>query len=394
MLRISALFRQIFGQAQRRPALSLELLTQSVVPFIVLAMDDARCLDISRDFANRLGYAREEVLGHSLMELEVVAGRRTWTRLYRRMANNRGGKATLAVKNRLGSRLILRISAQAISTAQAPVLLAIVTDVTAERELVKSLRREKDLRSRLECALGESERRRAEAEQLAVAGQVAAQLVHEINNPLAGIKNALQLVQRAIPPEHPRFRYLEMVDREIQRIVAIVRQTYNLYRAQPSAACHFSLAACLEELLLLCEPAIRTRQLRVHVEITPPDARVYLPEGYVRQILYNLLTNAIQASPPEGAIKITLALTEEILRLAVHDQGGGVPKELRSRIFEPFFRARTPGQSDGLGLGLAICKRLAETLGGSIDVHSELGKGSVFHAVLPIATPEPGRSQP
>jgi len=435
--RLSGVQHLLLTLARRLPAVARRFLVHSPALFIVIALDDGRCLEISHALAKRLGYARGEIVGRALRGLQLAAGRRAWARFCAAQAGEGGNPQRLTIQSRSGRRLSLCVAGRVVGTGPARLLIALGRDITAEREV-----------RRLRHALRASEAQRIELEHLAAAGQMSAQLAHEINNPLAGIQNALLLIRRAMPPDHPRFRYLELVDHEIQRIVQIVRQSYDLYRREPGPPSAFALRDCVDELLLLCQPAIRTRGLKIEVLIEPAQATVCLSEGHVRQILYNLLTNAIKASPPEASIKITLVLTESIvgvdpataastkggpqpktrsslstpplgvvppstsdlacdknraeprkdvgtaLEMSVADQGPGIPDDIRDRIFEPFFGTRGPGPDGGLGLGLVICKRLSEALGGSIEVRSALGKGSVFHVILPLADRETGRPRP
>jgi signal transduction histidine kinase len=109
----------------------------------------------------------------------------------------------------------------------------------------------------------------------------------------------------------------------------------------------------------------------------------YLPEGSLRQILYNLLTNAVEASPHGGIVKISVQRTNATLSIGVADQGEGIPLDLQPQVFEPFFTTKKRAAISGLGLGLSICKGIVEALGGSIEFQSERGQGSVFCVKLP-----------
>jgi signal transduction histidine kinase len=112
----------------------------------------------------------------------------------------------------------------------------------------------------------------------------------------------------------------------------------------------------------------------------------------LRQILVNLLGNAIKFTPPTGRVWMTCAAEGDRMRIAVSDTGRGIPKEHLARIFEPFVqldRTSTDVRDQGVGLGLAICRELARGMRGELEIESVLGKGSTFSVVLPIAPPTP-----
>jgi len=134
----------------------------------------------------------------------------------------------------------------------------------------------------------------------------------------------------------------------------------------------------------MLEPACRQHEVTVDCGGCDPSVVASLPEGALRQILYNLLANAIEASPGGGRVKIHVRRAENTFVLRVSDEGEGIPENLRSRIFEPFFSTKSNLDQPGLGLGLFISRRIAERLGGSLDYRSQPGEGCVFELVLPV----------
>jgi signal transduction histidine kinase len=112
---------------------------------------------------------------------------------------------------------------------------------------------------------------------------------------------------------------------------------------------------------------------------------VRLPENRLRQILYNLIQNAIDASPQSGSVLIRAVIDQQRLTITVSDQGDGIPDEARSHVFEPFFTTKSDLVTGGLGLGLSVCKSLVESMNGSIVFESKPSKGTEFRVVLPLA---------
>ena len=239
---------------------------------------------------------------------------------------------------------------------------------------------------RAEEALLQSEKDRAEAEKLAATGRMAARIAHEINNPLAGIANAFRLFRDAVPKDCPEYRYVERTEQEIQRVTRIIRLMYDLHRPNQEREADVQIDETVREVVMMLEPLCRQYAARVEIVSPVPVVRAHVPEGSLRQIVFALLTNAIEASPQDGVVRIGLAADSQELVLSISDEGGGIPDELRDRIFEPFFSTKTgKGNEGGLGLGLSTAKQLAELLGGRLDYESKAGKGTVFRVRLPLA---------
>ncbi len=229
-------------------------------------------------------------------------------------------------------------------------------------------------------------RRLQESEKLAATGRMAARVAHEINNPLGGIRNAFQLVKSAVSPTHPHFHYVARIEREIDRIAAIVRQMFDLYRPAPATVGRVELGAVLEDVLTLLERSLAEQRLDVRLSGLDSLA-VQQSEAMVRPVLLNLLQNAIEASPNGGTIRISAHEAAGGVALDVEDDGPGVDLGLGERIFEPFFTTKSGLLTGGLGLGLPTARGLIEAMGGTIGHSSGPTGGARFSVFLPTTRP-------
>ncbi|MFQ5869931.1 MAG: sensor histidine kinase, partial [Candidatus Zixiibacteriota bacterium] len=223
-----------------------------------------------------------------------------------------------------------------------------------------------------------------ESEKLAATGGMAAGIAHEINNPLSGIKNSFLLIKDAIPADHAHYEYVGRIEKEIDRIANIVRQMFDLYHKEQESARRFLIDATIGDVVALLEPSCRQHEISVEVDISAASGAVTVPESSLRQVLFNLIQNAVEASPPGGIIKVGAARAEGVLTISISDQGSGIPEEIRPRIFEPFFTAKSDLTTGGLGLGLSVSKRIVEAMAGSLDFETEVGQGSTFRITLPL----------
>jgi PAS domain S-box-containing protein len=237
-----------------------------------------------------------------------------------------------------------------------------------------------------------SARRRAEAtlrevETLTTMGRVAAQVAHEINNPLAGIQNSFLLIKGAIPTTHPHYKYVGAIEREVARIAAVTRQLYETYRPEHDGHAGASPATVIGDAVAFLEQVNRATGVKVQVVLGAGPTVLPVPGALLRQIVYNLVQNAIEASPAGGMVLVRTLVRDARFELLVRDHGAGIPPESRERIFEPFYSTKSGRlRTGGMGLGLALVRRTVTAAGGTIGIHDVDGEGCEFVVTLPLQT--------
>ena len=228
-----------------------------------------------------------------------------------------------------------------------------------------------------------------QAEKLATLGQLAAGVVHELNNPLTSISvyaERLHASARANPNADPTD--VERLGRIVQAAERILRFTGDLVTyARPATEPPRSLVLreVVEQAVVFCEHVVREVDATVSVEIAADLPHVLGVRGQLHQVFINLITNACHAMP-EGAGRLQIIGHRENGRtvvVRVSDNGSGVPPDQCDTIFEPFFS--TKGEGRGTGLGLSIVRNILRQHGGAISIDSTLGKGATFRVALPVA---------
>jgi PAS domain S-box-containing protein len=222
-----------------------------------------------------------------------------------------------------------------------------------------------------------------ESERLAAVGSLAAKIAHEINNPLAGIKNSFLLIKDSIPDNHPYYKYVGLIEKEIERVSDIVRQMYDLYRPVQAQQRRFRLREAVDDVVDLLKVASEEHKVNVNIDIDK-SIIVKLPDGLLRQVLFNVIQNAIEASQPDSKVKVKAEICEGVLNMQIIDTGVGISKDIRNKIFEPFFTSKRDSTKRSLGLGLSVCKNIVDAIGGEVAVQSRAGKGTTFTIKIPL----------
>ncbi len=228
----------------------------------------------------------------------------------------------------------------------------------------------------------------SQEQKLAEMAQLATGVAHEIHNPLASVRLALNAMLRASSSgadEPETFRhYLQLVDGEIDRCIEITGRLLKLGTAPSANAGLVEVNPAVADTLSLLAWEIETRQVRLHTDYAQPTPRVLASDSELRMVILNLVQNAIHAMPGGGDLYVSILANEGTVQIIVDDSGAGIAPADQPHIFEPFFSRRADG-TRGTGLGLSICLSVAQNYGGNIFFTSQPGKGSRFVVELPDA---------
>jgi signal transduction histidine kinase len=218
-------------------------------------------------------------------------------------------------------------------------------------------------------------------DRLAALGRMAQELAHEVRNPLVSVKTFLQLLpERRDDPDFTT-RFLGVAGEELERTLRLLALVIDYPSAEGAPAEPALVAASIEAVLELLQPYARQRGVLLGAgSSAAAELKVALGEDALRQVLLNLLLNAIDATPRGAAVSVAASALATGVELVVSDAGAGVAPELRERVFEPFFTTR--GVHHG-GIGLAIARGLVEQAGGGIRVRAAEAGGAAFVVVLP-----------
>lgn len=217
-----------------------------------------------------------------------------------------------------------------------------------------------------------------QAQKLAVAGQIAAGIAHEVRNPLTSVNGFLQLMKTQYPE---RTDYFDIIFSEIKRIDFVLSELLVLAKPQSVHFQEVQLHGLLEQVITL----LKTNAVLSNIDLKQPfkkqDAGAILADAnQMKQLFINLIKNAIEAMPEGGSIYISTEKVMNEWKITIQDEGKGMSEEDIQKIYDPFFSTKT----EGTGLGLTICAAILKDHHGRMDVVSELGKGTAFHIYLPV----------
>ena len=339
---------------------------------------DGFLIDVNPAFERIYGYRRDEVIGR---RPNIVASGRTdpatYTAMWKALLDPATGSwsGELINRDRGGEEHPVLITITAIRGSDGVIthFLGVAVDLTELRRL---------------------ERQAFHSDRLVSLGQLAAGVAHEINTPLANITLIAESVRRRTNDAWTRGR-VDSLLHQTDAAARIVRGLLDFARRPETRTGGVDLGESVRSVVAFLQGKQPTT---VEVRVSVPNEPVVVQgdRDQINQVLTNILNNAYDAVNGTGRIDVVLSADASWARLSVADTGVGIPADVRPHLFEPFFTTKPEGK--GTGLGLAICIGIVESHGGTIEVESEVGRGSKFTVNLPRPVPEssegPGTAPP
>ncbi len=326
---------------------------------------DMRVLDCNPAATEIFGYKREEMLGKSIDLLHVDRAAMEEFNGHLRVALAEKGFLFLPefqMRHKSGRVFVTEHSVVPLEDEQRRHIgwVAVIRDITERKRMEQYMLR---------------------TERLAAMGRLAAALAHEINNPLQGIGNSLELVLDFPLGAEERQEYLVAVRREIERLMALTERVLDFARPPRIERRPTWIPSLIRRALDLAANQLQQRHIAVTLDLPEDLPPVLASADHLTQVFLNLIINAIEAMPGGGALDITARACEGQMELAFSDTGAGITPEAMAMIFEPFYTTK----EDGTGLGLAISHSIVQQHGGAITARNTPGGGATFIVSLPLA---------
>ncbi len=240
-------------------------------------------------------------------------------------------------------------------------VLASVVDITERRRLEEQLRR---------------------TERIAELGTLASGMAHEIGTPMNVILGRAEYLLERVT-EEPIKKSLQIIVAQVERITRVMNQLLAFARRRPIERRPLDLRETIDSSLEMFHERMAKHGIRVEKSFQPDCPKIHADADQMSQVLINLVMNAIHAMPGGGTLRVALGWAGETVRLTVADTGHGIAQQDLPKIFDPFFTTKEVGK--GTGLGLTVVKGIVGEHGGSIQVESEPGKGTIFTISLPVS---------
>ncbi|MBW1960526.1 MAG: PAS domain S-box protein [Deltaproteobacteria bacterium] len=236
-------------------------------------------------------------------------------------------------------------------------------------------------RKQMEKKLRQTQEQLLNSEKLAAMGRLTSQIAHELNNPLYGIMNTLELLKTEIPSQNKRRKILEMALSETIRLSDLLKKMLSFSKPDQEEKQVVDINRILDEILLLHEKQFRENDIRIVSSFAEDLGKVHASINQLRQVFLNIVSNAKDAMPSGGTLTVKTSSRNGIIQIDISDTGIGISAENMNRIFDAFFT--TKESVKGVGLGLSVCYQFIKYHGGDISVTSQPNVGTTFTITLP-----------
>ena len=247
----------------------------------------------------------------------------------------------------------------------------------------------KESYSNLEQKVEEKTSQLLRAERLAAVGELAAEVAHEINNPLGGLRNFASMLENEPENISQTKKYATLMLEGLKRVEMIVKRLLTFSRPYTLHIVENNINTVINSSLEFIEHRIEPGQVLINKEFNDSLPPVFVDADHISQALINIMVNAIESMPNGGKLTIKTDTCEnhgECVTIWISDTGCGISEGIVGKIYDPFFTTKNKEGEKGLGMGLAISKRIIEDHHGEIRVESKAGQGTTFSVCLPCRT--------
>jgi PAS domain S-box-containing protein len=403
-------------QKLRERTREMETILNGIDDFILVITPDMEILEANESFLNKMGYTPKDVIGkkcHQVyykIDFPCEDGKKDCP--LRDVVRNKGPVRQIQTRTLPdGQTRYYEVNLYPIWEKDGKVskFIHISRDITQhkreEEEITRRLEQMVEERTR---ELKETHKKLLHQDKMASMGKLAASVVHEINNPIAGILNLIMLMKRIVEEDSIASReidqfnqYLTLMETETRRTSRIVSNLLAFSRQSKIELKRISLNRLIEQTLFLNSNLLKIAGVKVITDLDANLPDLVGSEDQLQQVFMNLISNAAEAMEAKGGgrlnIVTTYTLVNDTVEVDFRDNGIGIPEENMSKLFEPFFTTKKKGK--GVGLGLSVAYGIIQEHGGSIYVKSKVGEGTTFHVNFPLKQasdkldPHGGRSE-
>jgi two-component system sensor kinase FixL len=336
----------------------------SATDAIVTINEDHIIIGYNRGAEKLFGYTREEALGQDLKIIIPAPYKEQHKNFVRRYTATRsphvmGKHVQLSAQRRDGSEFPMSISFSVAEIRDELYFTGIVRDITEYKQM---------------------EDRLVRAERLAAVGNTVSHIAHEIKNPLAIIGGFAQQLQKIPGLEEKNQHKLGIIMEEVSRLEDMIAQMRDFVKRPSLKKEAGNMDTLLDEVVEMFEEILQEQNVTLKREKAPENPTVNFDHQQIRQVLINLIKNALEVMPQGGELTVTSRVRALNLEVSIGDTGQGMTPEIKANIFQPYFTTK----EKGTGLGLAISQTILEEHGGSISVDSVPGAGSTFTIQIPL----------
>ena len=388
----------------RERSAEMETILNGIQDYILLLTPDRRIIEANEAYLRDMGYSREEIVGQKCHEI------------FQKMESPCGNgdivcPLSKAIQDKRPNQKVLTRKGKDCEDRYFEVTIFPIWEkdgkiskfVEISRNITDRKKQEEEITRHLEqmveertAELKETHEKVIRQDKMASLGKLAASVVHEINNPIAGSLSLIMLIKRILEEEDltekeiKKFKeYLDLMETETRRISRIVSNLLAFSRHSKMELKQVNLNSLIERTLVLTSNLLKINGVKVETNLTPDLPEIVGSEDQLQQVFMNFVSNAAEAMVTHkgGTLKIETRPVAggDQVRVLFVDTGIGIPRENLTKLFEPFFTTKKEGK--GVGLGLSVAYGIIQEHGGMIIVESEPGKGTTLDVRLPIKGP-------